>query len=107
VCGQPELDGHPPTLGHIVHDMAHEFLHIDGKIFRTLGTLLFQPGRLTEEYWAGHVISWVRPIRVFLVIVFLHVLLSPGQGPLNHRIILDQTSGEGLRVNIASGVIAS
>ena len=39
--------------------------------------------------------------------VFLHVLLSPGQGPLNHRIILDQTSGEGLRINIASGMIAS
>lgn len=106
-CGQPERDGHPPTLGHIVHDLTHEFLHIDGKIFRTLGALLFEPGRLTEEYWAGHVISWVRPIRIFLVIVFLHVLLSPGQGPLNHRIILEQTSGEGLRVNIVSGVIAS
>lgn len=106
-CGQPERDGHPPTVRHFLHDLFHEFLHVDGKIFRTLGALLFQPGKLTEEYWAGRVISWVRPIRIFLVMIFLHALISPGEGPLNHQILLDQSSGEGLRVNIASGVIAS
>jgi hypothetical protein len=107
-CGQSERDGHPPTVRHFLHDLFHEFLHIDGKIFRTLGTLFFQPGKLTEEYWAGRVSSSIRPIRIFLFIVFLHVLVSPGEGPLSHQVSVSQSpAGGDLKVNIISGLIDS
>jgi hypothetical protein len=107
-CGQPERDGRPPSVTHFIHDLIHEYLHVDGKIFRTLGALFFQPGRLTQEYWAGHVVSWVRPFRVFLVILSLHLLVSPGAGPLNHQIIVHRSSaGKGLKANIVSGLIDS
>jgi len=104
-CGQPERDGHPPTIGHFFHDMIHEFAHVDGKIFRTLQALFFQPGRLTEEYWAGRVYSWVRPIRLFLIIVALQALVSSGQGPLNHQVRVERSATGDLSVNIASDMI--
>ena len=104
-CGQPERDGHPPTIGHFFHDLIHEFAHVDGKIFRTLQALFFQPGKLTEEYWAGRVYSWVRPIRVFLIIVALQALVSSGQGPLNHQVRVDRSATGDLSVNIASDLL--
>ena len=104
-CGQPERDGHPPTIGHFFHDLIHEFAHVDGKIFRTLRALFFQPGKLTEEYWAGRVYSWVRPIRVFLIVVALQALASSGQGPLNHQVRVERSATGDLSVNIASDLL--
>jgi hypothetical protein len=104
-CGQPERDGHPPTIGHFFHDLLHEVAHVDGKIFLTLKALFFQPGKLTEEYWAGRIYSWIRPIRLFLVIVALQALVSPGQGPLNHQIRVDRSATGDLNVNIASDIL--
>lgn len=104
-CGQPERDGHPPTIGHFFHDLIHEFAHVDGKIFRTLQALFFQPGRLTEEYWRGRVYSWVRPIRVFLIVVALQALVSPGQGPLNHQVRVERSAAGDLSVNIADDLL--
>jgi hypothetical protein len=89
-CGQSEHEGHPPTLGHFFHDLVHEFLHVDGTIFRTLKALFFQPGKLTEEYWAGRVVSWIRPVRLFLIVVALHLLVSTGVGPLNYQLTLER-----------------
>lgn len=97
-------DGHPPTVGHFLHDLVHELAHVDGKIFLTLRALVFQPGKLTAEYWAGRVASWVRPIRIFLVIVALQVLISPGQGPLNHQVRVERSSTGNLSVTIAGDV---
>jgi Protein of unknown function (DUF3667) len=85
-CGQAAHDGHPPTIGHFLHDLLHESLHVDGTIFRTLKALFLQPGKLTEEYWAGHIVSWIRPIRLFLVVAALHLLISTGIGPLNFKV---------------------
>jgi hypothetical protein len=99
--GQAERDGHAPTLGHFFHDLAHEFLHVDGTIFRTLKALFFQPGKLTEEYWAGHIVSWVRPVRVFLIVVALHLLVSTGVGPLNYQLLLNRKPNGDL--NLAFG----
>lgn len=84
-CGQPESDGHPPTIGHFAHDLMHEVLHIDGKIGRSARALVFAPGLLTQEYWAGRVANWIRPVRLFLIAAALHLFLAPGTGPVNLR----------------------
>ena len=86
-CGQPAHEGNAPTLRHFFHDLTHELLHFDGKIVRSLKALLTAPGLLTEEYWSGHIVSWIRPIRLFLVVVALHLISSPGIGPLNYRVV--------------------
>jgi len=101
-CGQAEHDGHPPTIGHFVHDLLHEFLHVDGTIFRTLKALFFQPGELTQQYWAGHVVSWLRPIRIFLTIVALQLLASTGVGPLNLQISALRMPGGDIHFSVAN-----
>lgn len=101
-CGQAEHDGHSPTLGHFLHDLLHEELHVDGTIFRTLKALFLQPGKLTEEYWAGHVVSWIRPIRIFLVVAALHLLISTGVGPLNFKVDVSTSAHGKLHFNISS-----
>jgi uncharacterized protein DUF3667 len=102
-CGQAAHDGHPPTLRHFLHDLLHESMHVDGTIFRTLKALFIQPGKLTEEYWAGHIVSWIRPIRIFLVIAALHLLISTGVGPLNFRVSVIRTAHGDLHLSVSGG----
>jgi len=92
-CGQAERDGRHPTIGHFFHDLLHEFVHVDGKIFRTLKALFLQPGKLTDEYWAGHIVAWIRPIRLFLVVAAIHLLLSNGVSPLNWQVRTTSVNG--------------
>jgi len=82
-CGQSAHDGHPPTVGHFLHDLTHEILHVDGKIGRSAKALIFSPGLLTKEYWSGRIAHWVRPIRLFLIAAALHLFFSTGTGPTN------------------------
>jgi hypothetical protein len=65
-CGQKA--GPPnPTLHEFLHDLTHEILHVDGKIFRTVRLLFVRPGFLTAEQCAGRKSSYVAPIRLYLI----------------------------------------
>lgn len=59
------------TLGAFFHDLLHGVFHFEGKIWRTLPKLAFQPGQLTREYVDGRRASYVSPIALFLFSVFL------------------------------------
>jgi hypothetical protein len=65
-CGQ-KVAPINPSLGDLVHDVTHEFLHVDGKIFRTVRLLLTRPGFLTREYFQGRRAQYVSPIRLYLI----------------------------------------
>jgi hypothetical protein len=65
-CGQKA--GHlNPTLGELLHELWHEVLHIDGKVFVTARALLSRPGSLTLEYFSGRRAKYVRPLRLYLI----------------------------------------
>jgi len=55
------------TLHELLHEALHELTHVDGKILRTLGLLLFRPGELTREFLAGKRVRSVTPVRVYLL----------------------------------------
>src|SRR5688572_17691870 len=85
-CGTPLLGEHcyacgQPTKGlirqftTILGDFADSVFQIDSRVFRTLGPLLTRPGRLTQEYFEGHRIRYVSPVRLF---VFLSILAFIG-----------------------------
>jgi len=59
------------TLSSFVHDLLHGVFHFEGKIWRTLPMLAWQPGRLTREYIDGKRASYVSPIALFLFCMFL------------------------------------
>lgn len=77
-CGQR---GHVHrTLGAFFHDLLHGVLHFEGKTWRTLPLLVWNPGKLTREYIDGKRASYVSPIAVFLFIVFLCYALFSALG---------------------------
>jgi len=53
------------------HDLLHGVFHFEGKIWRTLPMLAWQPGELTRRYIDGQRASFVSPIALFLFCVFL------------------------------------
>ncbi len=68
-CGQP-VNGLVRHFSSILGDFADSVLNIDARVFRTLWPLLARPGYLTREYFAGHRVRYVSPVRLF---VFLSI----------------------------------
>jgi len=76
-CGEQVIDRHSLTLWHFLsHGVLHEFTHVDGKIFRTLRCLLFRPGFLAEEYFAGRRRAYVNPVQLLLTVVVAFALVG-------------------------------
>jgi Protein of unknown function (DUF3667) len=59
------------TLHAFGHDILHSVLHFDGKIWRTLPMLFWNPGKLTRRYVHGERAKFVSPLALFLFTVFL------------------------------------
>ena len=81
-CGEPLLGEHcyacgQPTKGLVRHfssiigDFFDSVFELDSRILRTLGPLLFKPGYLSNEYFAGRRVRYVSPVRLF---VFLSLI---------------------------------
>ena len=51
----------------LLHEFFHTFWHLDGKFFMTLHHLLI-PGKLTTEFFKGHLKRYAHPIQLFLVL---------------------------------------
>ena len=68
------------TLSAFFHDLLHGVLHFEGKTWRTIPLLVWQPGRLTREYIDGRRARYVSPIALFLFVVFLSFALFNALG---------------------------
>jgi hypothetical protein len=54
-------------FGALLHDGWETMTHLDGRVWRTLATLLFLPGQLTLEYFRDRRASYIPPVRLYLV----------------------------------------
>jgi hypothetical protein len=66
VCGQRNTHYRVSTW-EILGEAASELFQLDSRLTKTLGTLLFRPGKLTSEYVAGRRVRYSPPLRVYLV----------------------------------------
>ncbi len=74
-CGQ-ETQARLPKFTQFLREAAGRYVALDGRLWRTLGALLFRPGFLTREYLAGRRRRYIRPARLFLVAsLFLFAVL--------------------------------
>jgi len=88
-CGQPVASIDVPVK-EFARDMASEALGLDSRVRRTVGPLLFEPGRVPAEYVAGHRARFVPPFRLylmtsllmFLVLSFGELNVNGGGGPI-------------------------
>jgi Protein of unknown function (DUF3667) len=82
-CGQ-DSDNFNRPIWFLFWEILDGMAGIDGKLWRTLPKLMFQPGRLTRHYLAGVRGRYMQPFRLFLlasiVFIFLVGRIFTGSG---------------------------
>lgn len=73
-CGQ-ETNFKPPTLGEFLQQFGGAYFSTEGALWRTLKLLLLKPGELTRQYLAGRRKHYVLPLRLYLTISVVVLLL--------------------------------
>ncbi len=90
-CGEKAVHEGDLKLSHQLHDIWHEATHLDGRLWGSFGALLFRPGQLTKDYWEGRRGLWMRPLRIFLIVTALSLVLAPdAAGPLGMKVYVRQ-----------------
>jgi hypothetical protein len=74
-CGQP-TKGLIRQFSAIIGDFADTVLNIDSRIIHTVGPLLFKPGYLSLEYFAGRRVRYVSPVRLLVFIAVVTFLFA-------------------------------
>ncbi len=77
-CGQP-VRGLVRQFSSILGDFVDSVLNFDSRTFRTLGPMLFRPGHLSLEYFAGRRVRYVSPVRLFFFFCVLAFLVAQMQ----------------------------
>jgi len=76
-CGERFISSEDFELKHfLLEQLPHEFLHLDGKLLSTMRLLLTQPGALAENYVAGRRQPFVGPLRVYIFVFLLQVIVG-------------------------------
>src|SRR5580698_7364960 len=74
-CSQA-ADVHVPTTKELAHELLEGLTHSDSRLWRTLTTLWFKPGKLTEEFVLGRRVAYLPPFRLYLVLSVVFFLLA-------------------------------
>ncbi|OKS85972.1 DUF3667 domain-containing protein [Mucilaginibacter polytrichastri] len=79
-CGQENLQI-KENFGHLMNHAVSDYFHFDHQFFHTLKPLLFQPGKLTNEYMAGRRVQYLHPIKmyIFISLIFFILIFKHGQ----------------------------
>ncbi len=77
-CGQDLFAGTNHRLREIVGNSLGTVFALDNKVFRTLWYLVAYPGRLTNEFYAGRIVRYVFPSKLFwfIAVIFFALLLG-------------------------------
>ncbi len=78
-CGQLASDFHRP-IWTLVKDVLTDAFSLDGRIARTIPSLMLRPGHVTRAYLEGQRARFVPPFRLFLLasLLFFFALFSMG-----------------------------
>jgi hypothetical protein len=69
-CGQHQRE--LPAVRHIASEVVDELFSVDGRLWRTVGQLLDNPGALSAAYLAGQRARFLPPLRLYLVVSVLY-----------------------------------
>ena len=73
-CGQ-ETEIQPPRVMEFLQQFGGAYLSTEGALWRTLKLLLLKPGELTVQYLRGRRKHYVLPLRLYLTISLIALLL--------------------------------
>jgi hypothetical protein len=83
-CGQHARES-ARSLGAVLRDGWHLFVHVDGRFWYTLWTLLAKPGQLTLDYFADRRARYVSPVRLYFVISIAFFALTAANSNLTSK----------------------
>lgn len=89
-CGQ-DTRVEPPPLREWLQQFGGAYISTEGALWRTLKLLLTRPGELTAQYLAGRRKRYVLPLRLYLTISVLLLLLTRWVGGLDVMPGLDRS----------------
>jgi len=75
-CSQA-ADVHILTTKELAHELLEGLTHSDSRLWRTLISLWFKPGKLTKEYILGKRMSYLPPFRLYLIASVVFFLVAP------------------------------
>lgn len=73
-CGQKAAHLHKP-IWELAEDMLHSVLHWDGRLWLTVRQLFLHPGAMTLDWVNGQQVRYMPPIRLFIFISLLLILV--------------------------------
>ena len=73
-CGQRRQHAIHSTW-HFLQEAAEDLTHADSRLWRTLAALLARPGFLTQEFLEGRRVSYLPPVRLYLVLSVIYFLI--------------------------------
>lgn len=76
-CGEQRLNPKLRSLHYILSDIIEDLTSVDGKLWRTLKSILLKPGQLEYDYHLGRRVNYLKPITLFFVLNVLFVMFSP------------------------------
>ncbi|MFY2765296.1 DUF3667 domain-containing protein [Arenimonas sp. MALMAid1274] len=80
-------------MGHLLGQFFASATDLDGRFWRSLRALLFQPGRLSRDYLDGRRKHWMAPTTLFLLANLLYFVLPTGISDFNLP-LTDQMHGQ-------------
>lgn len=73
------------SFGHMITHAVSDYFHFDHQFFHTLKPLLFQPGKLTNEYMAGRRVQYLHPVKMYIfisLVYFVFLFSSKDREPI-------------------------
>lgn len=83
-CGEKKLSREDYTLREVAGDVVGEFTHFDGRLLRTIVTLIRRPGELARAYFHGGRSRYTKPLTLFVIINLAFFFVQPHTGLLRY-----------------------
>jgi len=79
-CGERRLAADELTWRAQFSQLLGGLFNLDGRLWRTLASLVFVPGQLAVRYCRGERVHWMRPVQTFLLVNLIYFLVQPHLG---------------------------
>lgn len=76
-CGERQRAADELSWRWLIGQVFGGLFSLDGRLWRTLGSLVFQPGRLAVDYCRGVTNRWMPPVQTFLLANLVYFLVQP------------------------------
>lgn len=76
-CGERQLVADELSWRAQLGQLLGGLFSLDSRLWRTLLSLVFQPGRLAVDYCRGARVRWMRPVQIILLANLVYFLVQP------------------------------